>query len=185
MTMPPDPDVRPASIWLQLEQEASLRALIRRLAHAYGTVPFQPHLTVCSVASETLWDAAADYVRQTPTLPIRIRKKGISFSTTTPMMAVVIDIDETADLRVFRDNLRQIVNAPEPHRPHISLLYSVDKTGQQPGWSSDRSHLERIADDCARCVDQNDFVLGRPIIVSPDRRWLNIDSWHVVRALHL
>ena len=101
------------------------------------------------------------------------------------MMAVVIDIDETPNLRVFRDNLRQIVNAPEPRRPHISLLYSVDKTGQQPGWSSDRSYLERIADDCARCVDESDFVLGCPIIVSPERTWQNIESWRVVRALYL
>jgi len=43
----------PASIWLRLsnEQEASLRALIERLAGAHGTVPFQPHLTVCSPQS--------------------------------------------------------------------------------------------------------------------------------------
>jgi hypothetical protein len=43
-----------ASIWLKLsdEQEASLRSLIERLAGAHGTVPFQPHLTVCSPQSE-------------------------------------------------------------------------------------------------------------------------------------
>jgi hypothetical protein len=34
-----------ASIWLQLsiEQEASLGALIEKMAAAHGTVPFQPH----------------------------------------------------------------------------------------------------------------------------------------------
>jgi 2'-5' RNA ligase len=54
------------SIWLKLsdEQEASLRALIERLAGAHGTVPFQPHLTVCSPQSEGSWDAAAEYVRE-------------------------------------------------------------------------------------------------------------------------
>jgi len=53
----------PASIWLRLsnEQEASLRALIERLAGAHGTVPFQPHLTVCSPQSAASWDAAAEY----------------------------------------------------------------------------------------------------------------------------
>jgi hypothetical protein len=101
------------------------------------------------------------------------------------MMAVVIDIDETPSLRVFRDDLRQIVNAPEPRRPHISLLYSVDKTGQRLGWSSNASHLKTIADDCARRIDECEFVLTRPVIISPDRDWQNIESWRFVRALPL
>ena len=43
----------PASIWLRLSdgQETSLRMLIAQLADAHGTVPFQPHLTVCSPQS--------------------------------------------------------------------------------------------------------------------------------------
>ena len=52
----------PASIWLQLsdEREGSLKGLIERLAKAYGTAPFQPHLTVCSPQSPAFWDAAAE-----------------------------------------------------------------------------------------------------------------------------
>ena len=42
-----------ASIWLQLSgcQHASLATMIERLASTHGTVPFQPHLTVCSPQS--------------------------------------------------------------------------------------------------------------------------------------
>jgi 2'-5' RNA ligase len=57
-----------ASIWLRLgkEQEASLGTLIQRLASSHGTLPFQPHLTVCSSQSEVAWEAAAEYVRCCP-----------------------------------------------------------------------------------------------------------------------
>jgi 2'-5' RNA ligase len=176
----------PASIWRRLEdeQEASLRALIERLANTYGTVPFQPHLTVCSLPLESLWDAAAEYVRQSMALPLLVRKTAISFSTTAPMMAVVIDVDDTPQLRSFREDLRQIVHAPEPSRPHISLLYSVDEIGQRPRRSFDESHLKSIVDECSHRVEASEFVLARPVIVSPDRDWQNIRSWRVVRTLH-
>ena len=102
-----------ASIWLRLgkEQEASLGTLIQRLASSHGTVPFQPHLTVCSSQSEVAWDAAAEYVRSSKALPLRVGKKRISFSTTAPMRAVVIDVEDTpgsADLskRFAADNRR-------------------------------------------------------------------------------
>jgi 2'-5' RNA ligase len=174
-----------ASIWLKLsdEQEASLRSLIERLAGAHGTVPFQPHLTVCSPQSEASWDAAAEYVRCSTALPLRVGKKRISFSTTAPMMAVVIDVEDTPDLRAFRADLRRITAAAEPPRPHISLLYGVGETGQQPGWSSDESMLKSIAEECARRVDASEFVLDRPVVVAPDGNWTNIKSWRVVREL--
>jgi 2'-5' RNA ligase len=98
------------------EQEASLRALIERLAVAHGTVPFQPHLTVCSPQSETFLDAAAEYVRRCKVLPLRVEMKRMSFSTTTPMRAVTIDVEDTPDLRNFREDLRQITGAVEPRR---------------------------------------------------------------------
>jgi hypothetical protein len=101
------------------------------------------------------------------------------------MMAVVIDIEDTPNLRAFRENLGQIVSAPEPPRPHISLLYSIDdETGQRPSWSFDESHLRSIADECAQRVDASEFVLARPVMVSPDRSWENIISWRIVRTLH-
>src|SRR5215813_12357690 len=174
-----------ASIWLRLgdEQEASLMILIARLADAHGTVPFQPHLTVCSAQSETSWDAAAEYVRRSKVLPIRVGKKRISFSTTAPMRAVVIEIEDTPDLRSFRDDLQRITGALEPPPPHISLLYAVDETGQQPRWSSDHRRLRRISEACARRVGASEFVLQHPVIVAPDGTWTNIRSWQVVRIL--
>ena len=106
----------PASIWLRLsnEQETSLRVLIEWLAGAHGTMPFQPHLTVCSPQSAASWDAAAEYVPRSRALPLRVRNKCISFSTTTPMMAVVIEVEDTLDLRKFRDDLRRITGAVKP-----------------------------------------------------------------------
>jgi 2'-5' RNA ligase len=174
-----------ASIWLRLSdgQETSLRMLIAQLADAHGTVPFQPHLTVCSPQSETSWDAAAEYVRRSKALPIHVGKKRISFSTTEPMRAVVIEVEDTPDLRSFRDDLRRITGAVEPPPPHISLLYTVDETGQQPSWSSDHRRLSRTSEECARRVDASNFVLEHPVIVAPDGEWTNIRSWQVVRTL--
>jgi hypothetical protein len=174
-----------ASIWLRLSdgQETSLRMLIAQLADAHGTVPFQPHLTVCSPQFETSWDAAAEYVRRSKALPIHVGKKRISFSTTEPMRAVVIEVEDTPDLRSFRDDLRRITGAVKPPPPHISLLYAVDETGQQPSWSSDERTLKSIADECTRRVGASEFVLQHPVIVAPDGEWTNIQSWQVVRIL--
>ena len=175
-----------ASIWLQLsgKEEASLGALIAMLASAHGTVPFQPHLTVCSPRSNPdSWDAAAEYIRGSRLLPLSVRKKRISYSTTAPMRAVVIDVETAADLQSFREDLRRITGAVEPHPPHISLLYSVEETGRQPSWSADESRLKTIAENCGRRVDAREFTLDRPVIVAPDGDWANIRSWRVVRRL--
>jgi 2'-5' RNA ligase len=174
------------SIWLQLsgEQETTLGALIAMLASTHGTVAFQPHLTVCSLRSNPdSWDAAAEYIRGSRLLPLRVLKKRISYSTTAPMRAVVIDIEAAADLQTFRQDLRRITGAVEPHPPHISLLYSVEETGRQPSWSSDESRLKTIAEDCGRRIDAREFILDRPVIVAPDGAWSNIRSWRVVRRL--
>ena len=174
-----------ASIWLRLSdgQETSLRMLIAQLADAHGTVPFQPHLTVCSPRSEASWDAVAEYIQSSKVLPLRVEKKRISFSTTAPMRAVVIEVEDTSDLRSFRDDLRRITGAVEPPPPHISLLYAVDETGRQPGWSSDESILKSIAEKCGRQLDEREYVLDRPVIVAPDGAWTNIKTWQVVRTL--
>jgi hypothetical protein len=175
----------PASIWLRLsdQQESSLRELIERLANAHGSVPFQPHLTVCSPKSEASWNAASEYVRQKAALPLRVKKARMSFSTTAPMMAVVMYVEDTPDLRTFREDLRRLTGAVEPPPPHISLLYGVDETGRQPSWSSDEGSLNRITEECARQVDASEFVLDRPVIVAPEGEWTNVRSWRVVRTL--
>jgi 2'-5' RNA ligase len=175
-----------ASIWLQLsgEEEASLGALIAMLASAHGTVPFQPHLTVCSPRSNPdSWDAAAEYIRGSRLLPLRVRKERISCSTAAPMRAVVIDIEATAALRTFREDLRRITDAAEPHPPHISLLYSVEEAGGQLNWSSDECKLKTIAQQCDRRVDAREFILDHPLIVIPDGAWTDIRSWRVARRL--
>jgi hypothetical protein len=173
-----------ASIWLQLsgEEEASLGGLIAMLASAHGTVPFQPHLTVCSPRSNPdSWHAAAEYIRGSRLLPLRVRKERISCSTIAPMRAVVIDVEAAADLRTFREDLGRITGAAEPHPPHISLLYSLEETGRQPSWSSDESKLKTIAEECSRRVDASEFILDRPVIVAPDGAWTNVKSWRVAR----
>jgi 2'-5' RNA ligase len=174
-----------ASIWLRLsdEEETSLRMLIAQLADAHGTMPFQPHLTVCSPQSETSWNAAAEYVRRSKALPIHVGKKRISFSTTAPMRAVVIEVENTPDLRSLREDLRLITGAVEPPPPHISLLYAVDETGRHPSWSSDHRRLRRISGECAQRVNASEFILGRPVIVAPDSAWTNIKSWRLVCTL--
>jgi 2'-5' RNA ligase len=175
----------PASIWLRLndEQETALRALIERLAGAHRTAPFQPHLTVCSPQSGASWDAAAEYVRRSAALPLHVGKKRISFSTTAPMRAVVVDVEDTSELRRFREDLRRITGAVEPPPPHISLLYAVGEADRQPSWSSDDRRLKSIAEECEQRVDASEFVLDHPVIVAPDGEWTNIRSWRVVRTL--
>src|SRR4029077_11107389 len=124
------------------------------LASAHGTVPFQPHLTVCSPRSNPdSRDAAAEHIRGSRLLPLSVREKRISYSTTAPMRAVIIDVEAAADLESFRQGLRQITGAVEPPPPHISLLYSIEETGRQPSWSSDDDALRRIAEKCGRRVD--------------------------------
>jgi 2'-5' RNA ligase len=175
-----------ASIWLQLsdDQDAPLRALITELASTHRTVPFPPHLTVCSPQSNPdSWDAAAEYVRSSELLPLDATKICISYSMTAPMRAVVIDVEAAPKLRTFREDLRRITGAVEPPPPHISLLYTVGENGRQPSWSSDESTLKGIAEECARHVEASEFVLERPVIVAPDGAWTNIKSWKVVRTL--
>ena len=99
------------------------------------------------------------------------------------MRAVVIDVEEIAAPRTFRDELRRITRAAEPPLPHISLLYAVEETGRQPKWMSDESRLKGIAEECEQRVEVSEFILDRPVIVVPDGDWGNIRSWRVMRTL--
>jgi 2'-5' RNA ligase len=175
-----------AAIWLQPSgrQERSLRSLIAALAREHGTVPFRPHLTVCGPdLNPASWDAAADYIRRGKTLPLTAARTGISYSTQFPFRAVVIDVADSPQLGAFREDLRRITGAAELQPPHISLLYTLDKGGLQPGWSSDESRLGAIAEECAARIEATEFVLGRAAIVAPEGDWTNIASWRVVRTL--
>ena len=125
-----------ASIWLQVvgEQRAMVQSLIASLAQQHGTVPFQPHLTVCGAPdlAPARWDAAADYVRHSGFLPLTVRKTRISYSTTVWSRAVVIDVDDAPAIAAFRGELSRIAGAAILAAPHISLFYTVDDRGQRP-----------------------------------------------------
>ena len=175
------------AIWLQPagKQQELLRGLIARLAARHGTAPFQPHLTVCSARDidPAKTEAAADYIRRCRLLPFTIRKVGISCSTVSPLRAVVIDLENSGELASFRQALRRIIGAAEPEAPHISLLYTIDKDGQRTGWWSDGTKLQAIANECAAQVGTTEFVLDRPVIVTPEGDWTNIRSWKIVRTM--
>ena len=63
-----------ASIWLQPvgDEREILRDLIAELAAEHGTMPFEPHLTVCTIADPAaeLMQAAADYITACRALPL-------------------------------------------------------------------------------------------------------------------
>ena len=176
-----------ASIWLQVvgEQRAMLQSVIGSLAAQHGTVPFQPHLTVCGAPDldPACWDAAADYVRHSGLLPLRVTKTRISHSTTVWSRAVVIDVEDAPAIGSFREELSRIAGAAILAAPHISLFYTVDDRGQQPSWAASETRLRAIAEECAARVETSEFVLGDPVVVAPDGDWTNIKSWKVVRSL--
>src|SRR4051794_38772788 len=96
-----------ASIWLRPigDEREMLCALIARLAAEQGTMPFEPHLTVCTITDPTreAAQAAADYIAACRTLPLWVRKTCILYSPTVPFRAVTIGVENAPDLREFRE----------------------------------------------------------------------------------
>jgi hypothetical protein len=175
-----------ASIWLQLagEEQEMLRHLIASLAAQHGTMPFEPHLTVCTIADPTpaAGDAAAEYIKRCRSLPLTVHRAGIATSTRVPFRAVVIDLENSPDILAFREDLRRATGANELVPPHISLLYTIDASRQRTSWSGDETRLCAIADECAARLSASRFVLDRPILVMPEGDWTNIRSWKVLRS---
>jgi hypothetical protein len=177
----------PAAIWLQPQgrQQQILQSLIAVLAKEHGTATFRPHLTLCSTQN---WDpgksvAAADYVRGSGLLPLTVRKAGISYSTTTPFRAVIIDIENNRELESFRVALRRVSGAADLGTPHISLLYTMDEHGERSEWSRSDAKLRGIAQDCAARIEEAEFVLGDPVVVAAEGDWTNTKSWKLVSNL--
>jgi hypothetical protein len=171
-----------ASIWLRLsgEPERRLRTLIEALATQHGTVPFEPHLTVCGIPRLTaaMSDAAAAYVRPDRALPFTLRRTGISFSTVTPFKAVVIDVENTSELTAFRDNLRRITGGNEPE-PRISARHLTDglRSACLIGPPARRGSAASL---CNARPGSHRAAARRPAIVTTDGIE-KIRSWSIVR----
>lgn len=174
-----------ASVWLHPvgDEREMLRDLITRLAAEHGTMPFEPHLTVCTIADLTpeAAQAAADYVVACRTLPLRVRKTGIQHSPTVPFRAVTIGVENAPDLREFRERLRDLIGASELVEPHISLLYTIGSDQRRTAWSDDERKLQAIAAECERRLAASRFVLDEPVLVAPEGDWTNTKSWTVFR----
>ncbi|MGD9614982.1 MAG: hypothetical protein AB7H90_03165 [Alphaproteobacteria bacterium] len=174
-----------ASVWLQPigGERKILRDLIARLAAEHGTMPFEPHLTVCTIANPTpqTAQAAADYIATCRTLPLPVRKTGLLHSPAVPFRAVTIGVENTPDLRRFRETLRTLTGANELVEPHISLLYTIGSDQRRTAWSGDEQKLRTIAADCENRLAASRFLLDRPILVAPDGDWTNIASWTTIR----
>jgi hypothetical protein len=174
------------SIWLRPEgrQEQRLQELINRLAEEHGTVKFAPHLTVCGVPGDlAVLDAAAAYVRECRLLPLRVAKTAVTGAVITPFRAVFIEVENSAELREFRERLRDIVGAPPLIPPHISLLYTLDRNSQAPRPDFDAERLKAIATRCAEAIDDAHFTLGRPVVNSAGGEH-DVRGWNVIRSLH-
>jgi len=168
------------SIWLRPEgrQEQQLQALIDRLAEEHGTVAFAPHLTVCGVPGDLgVLDAAAAYVRECGLLPIRVAKTAVTGAVITPFRAVFIEVENSAELREFRERLRQLIP------PHISLLYTLDRDTQAPRPDFDAERLQEIAARCTDEIDDTHFTLGRPVVNNAGGGESNVRGWRAIREL--
>jgi 2'-5' RNA ligase len=174
------------SIWLRPEgrQEQRLQDLINRLAEEHGTVTFAPHLTVCGVPGDlTVLDAAAACVRECGLLPLRVVKAAVTGAVITPFRAVFIEVENSPELRKFRERLRDIVSAPPLIPPHISLLYTLDRNSQAPRPDFDAERLKAIATRCAEAIDDAHFTLGRPVVNSAGGGEQDVRNWNVIRSL--
>jgi 2'-5' RNA ligase len=172
-------------IWLQPQsrQEQALQSLIDDLADEYRTVSFRPHLTVCGVAGDlAVLDAAAAYVKECGLLPLTVAKTALTGAVITPFRAVFIEVENSPDLREFRERLRDIVGAPALIPPHISLLYTLDRDSQAPRPDLDAAMLKVIAARCTEAITDAHFTLARPVVYSAGLG-TDVRSWKAVREL--
>src|SRR5206468_6711866 len=144
------------SIWLrpQGRQEQALQSLINRMASEYRTVSFRPHLTVCNVPGDlAALDAVASYIKECGLLPLTVAKTAVTGAVITPFRAVFIEVENSPELREFRERLRDITGARQLIPPHISLLYTLDRDTEAPRPDLDAERLQEIAARCADAID--------------------------------
>ncbi len=176
----------PASIWLRptAQKTAELQRIVDRLSEAHGTVAFRPHLTVCGIPGDLgVLDAASAYVKECGLLPLKVAKVAVTGAVITPFRAVFIEVENTPQLREFRERLRQKCGAAPLIPPHISLLYTLDRQSQEPRTDFDAARLAAIAADCAAAIPDTAFTLGRPVANSAGAAQTDISSWRVIRRL--
>ena len=174
------------SIWLlpQTAQERALQAVIEALAEQYGTVRFQPHLTVCSSLQNTAaFDAASAYLRRSRLLPFTATVTEIGSGTESPFRAVFVEVENSPELQEFRETLRELTDAGELHPPHISLLYTLDRDSQQPMPQFDGTRLRVIAAECNARVPRGELIFDRAVVKTTEGGWANVRSWALVRTL--
>jgi 2'-5' RNA ligase len=174
------------SIWLQPQgtQERALRSLIDRMAEEHGTVPFHPHLTVCNVPGDlAVLDAAAEYIKECGLLPLTVAKAAVTGAVITPFRAVFIEVENSPELREFRERLRDIVGAPALIPPHISLFYTLDRVSQAHRPDLNAERLAAIAARCAEAIRDAEFTLARPVVNSAGGSQTDVHSWKVMRTL--
>jgi len=111
-------------------------------------------------------DAAAAYVRECGLLPLRAAKTAVTGAVITPFRAVFIEVENSAELREFRERLRDIVGAPPLIPPHISLLYTLDRISQVHRPDLNAAVLAAIAARYAEAIDDTEFILSRPVVNS-------------------
>ena len=128
-------------------------------------------------------DAAAAYVRQCRLLPIRVAKTAVTGAVITPFRAVFIEIENSAEMREFRERLREIVGAREPSPPHISLLYTLDRDTQAPRPDFDAERRPEIAARGTDEIDDTHFTLGRPVVNNAGGGESNVRGWRAMREL--
>ena len=174
------------SIWLQPQgsQEQALQNLIDRLADEHGTVSFRPHLTVCNVPVEVaVLDAAAAYIKECGILPLTVAKTAVTGAVITPFRAVFIEVENSPELREFRQRLRDITGAPALIPPHISLFYTLDRISEEHRPDLDAAVLARIASRCAEAIADKHFTLARPMVNSSGGSYKGVRDWHALRTL--
>src|SRR5438094_4564947 len=174
----------PASIWLRptIPKAAELQRIIDRLSEAYGTVTFRPHLTVCGIPGDLgVLDAASAYVKECRLLPLKVAKTAVTGAVITPFRAVFIEVENSAELREFRERLREIVGARQLIPPHISLLYTLDRDTQAPRPDFDAERLQEIAARCTDEIDDTHFTLGRPVVNNAGGGESNVRGWRAIR----
>jgi hypothetical protein len=173
------------SIWLrpQDDQEQALQSLIDRIAGEHGTVPFAPHLTVCGVPDLAVLDAAAAYVKRCGLLPLRVAKIAVTGAVITPFRAVFIEVENSPELREFRERLRGITGAAPLIPPHISLLYMLDRISQGPRTDFDAERLKGIAACCAAEIRDTHVTLARPVVNNTGGGETNVRGWRVLREV--